>query len=359
MFAEKNSLASYGFSEEKRKSQKYVEANLSSYELHVIKNHVVSLPYHYWFDKNNKIIFTDEEKKSPLEIDSRERNGLYKNGIISAAEAASLNPNKIVFLYSPPGLASFEANPPEDYAKPYDIGQLYLMWYDKEKINNIAVSINNLGENWLKEIFSQEYLDFINEIHDSREKIAFYITTPHLSSWTVDDFFNYDWKYKGTVFKSNNLDGKKEFKVANVIAELLKSLKGELKTEFNHEALAKMFIDGLSTKRIYKTMIGQLMQARGLTKMALGGGCGGEEVEINNLLPHIDLSELFSLTLFKTLNLSTKYRLENQKKEENNNNTYPCPHCTKPISYEKDTQNKTNWKIICPHCGGSLTGQCQ
>ena len=136
MLAEKNSLAHYGFSEEKRKSQKYVEANLISYELHVIKNHVVSLPYHYWFDKNNQVIFTDEEKKSPLEIDSRERNGLYKEGIISAAETASQNSNRLVFLYSPPGPASFEANPPKDYIKPYDIGQLYLMWHDKEKINN-------------------------------------------------------------------------------------------------------------------------------------------------------------------------------------------------------------------------------
>jgi len=351
MFVEKNSLAHYGFSEEKRRNQKYVEANLNSYELHVIKNHVVSLPYHYWFDRNNKVIFTDKEKKNPLKIDSRERNGLYKEGIISAVEIASQNPSRLVFLYSPPGPASFEANPPEEYAKPYNIGQLYLMWHDKEKINNIAVSINNLGEDWLKEIFSQEYLDFVNDIQDVREKTAFYITAPYLSTWTIDDFLKNNWEYHGTIFKSDNLDGKKEFKVADVINEVTKSLKGQLKTEFNHEALAKMFIDGLSTEKIYKTMIGQLMQTRGLAKMALGGGCGGEVVKINDLLP-------FTQTLFKTPNLSSKYRLENQKDEDNNNDTYPCPHCTKPISYEKNPQDKASWRMICPHCGGSLKNIC-
>lgn len=350
MLAEKNSLAHYGFSKETSTDPRNVEANLKSYELHVIKNHVVSLPYHYWFDKNNKIIFTDEEKKNPLEIDSRERNGLYKEGIINAAEIVNQNPNRLVFLYSPQGPASFEANPPEEYAKPYNIGQLYLMWHDKEKINNIAVSINDSGENWLKEIFSQEYLDFVNDIQDVREKIAFYITAPYLSSLTLDDFLKNDWKYSGIVFKSDNLDGKKEFKVTDVINELTKSLKGKLKTEFNHGMLANMFIDGLSTEKIYKTMISQLMQTRGLAKMALGGGCSGGIVK---------MSELFNETLFKTPNLSTKYRLENQKNEDSNNDTYPCPHCAKPIPYEKNPQNKVSWRTVCPSCGGSLTGQCQ
>lgn len=359
MLTEKNSLAYYGFSEEKIRDQKYIEANLRSYELHVIKNHVVSLPYHYWFDKNNKVIFTDKEKKNPLKIDSRERNGLYKEGIISAVEVASQNPSRLVFLYSPPGPASFEANPPKEYAKPYNIGQLYLMWNDKEKINNIAVSMKDFGENWLKEIFSQEYLDFVNDIQDVREKTAFYITAPYLSSWTIDDFLKNDWKYLGIVFKSDNLDGKKEFKVADVINEVKKSFKGELKTEFNHEALAKMFVDGLSTEKIYKTMISQLMQTRGLAKMALGGGCGGEVVKMNDLLPHIDLSILFAQTLFKTPNLSSKYRSENQKNIDSNNDTYPCPHCAKPIPYEKNLQDKANWRTVCPSCGGSLTGQCQ
>jgi len=149
-----HSLTQYGYNlQEARRLSKlstvdqivFLTKELESYELHVVRNHVVSLPYSYWLAENGRI-FSNQAQSIELELDRDERGGYYQIGISEALRLAKNNPGQLVYNYSPPGPASFDPIPDPKYAKPYNIGQLYLMYSDGEKVNNISVSVSPEGE---------------------------------------------------------------------------------------------------------------------------------------------------------------------------------------------------------------------
>lgn len=316
-----------------------------SYELHVVRNHVVSLPYSYWLAADGKI-FSNREQSIELELDKDERGGYYQTGISEALRLAKNNPNQLVFHYSPPGPASFDPVPDPKYAKPYNIGQLYLMYSDGDKVNNISISVSPEGELWLAEIFGEDYLKRIGNSSDQMEIIKNFITHPFLSSLSIDDFLNKQWqKPNQLVFKTDNLGAEKTYTVNDVLEEINNSLTGKLKPKINAELIAERIVlnGGRRIKEedlrwAYHAVIGEVMRETGRNEIALGGGCGGSVVKSSDLLGYESPVE----KMMEVPNLSSNYRRKIQG--ESSKDTFNCPSCNKPIPKGKGI-------TTCPHCG--------
>jgi len=347
-----SSLEKFGYAIEKnRGSSAFLRNNLLSYELHVIKNHIASIPYSYFPGEGGKL-YCDREKKNNLEIDPRERNGFYSVGIGRAVDLALSRRDKLVFLYSPPGKASFSVPPPEDYKNSYTIGQLYLMWYDGDKINNIAVSINGEGERWLSEVMGRPFVDR----PPTDEEIIRDIIHPVPTDYSIDEFLDSKWEYEGEIFRIRNIDGFHSYVASQAMEEIRKSLNGELKAEFNHELMALRLARDGGGYDPYQHMLIQTMLSRDKKSMPIGGGCSGE-IELKDDAFGINFLDIYGKSIFNEPNLSSKYRQQNQSEEKKN--TYPCGNCGRPIPYEKDVENKKTWLTHCPHCGFHLKGQCK
>jgi len=340
-------LSKWGFTQERVSTSAAdihsVAANLESYELHVIRNHVVSLPCYYRLSETGNII--DAKTKKELVLDQRERGGWYETGIKNTLNIAKNNPGNLVFLYSPSGLASFEEEPPEDYAKPYNIGQLYLLWYDGDKFINFGISINGEGEEWLKEIFALEMIDYNNTLTE-KERITNYITTPVRSCWTIDDFLNRSWQFNKTVFSSKSFQGIKHFDLYETLSELRNSLMGKLRATIDGEVLArKLALEGGSTESGYKSLIYDTMQRNRVSSIPLGGGCGGQS---------ISEKDLFNNSLS---NLSSDYRRIIQRSGKNEQMITEL-ECTCPFCKKKVIAEIKNNIIICPECKKTAPYYC-
>ena len=335
----------------------YLVRELESHELHVVRNHVVSLPYYYWLSDEEKI-FTNREKTSKLELDERERGGYFKIGIPKALRLAQENRNKLVFLYSPIGPASFDYPPDPDYAKPYKIGQLYLIYSDGDRINNISISLDQQGEDvWLREVFGDGYLAYMNSAEDEIEKIKRFITTPVLTDKSMEDFLNHDWLNQQLIIFHNKSFGKERFfTVTDAINELRKSLTGQLKSQINLELIAAKAV-GDSGRQVapsdidwaYKTMIGAVMKKEGVNEIHMGGGCGGGVVKSSDLFGFSPVDKLMEVP-----NLSSSYRRQTLTKENNSKDAdryddYECPRCHKIIQGELKNHPES-WHVECPHC---------
>ncbi len=319
----------------------YLAKQLETHELHVVRNHVVSLPYNYWFSEGR--IFTNEKKTTELDLDEKERGGLYKFGLKEAFTMAQNNPNQLVYQYSPPGPASFKLPPDPEYAKPYDIGQLYLMYFDGEKIKNISISINGDGEKWVAEIFGNKYFQMLNHESDI-EKIKDFITTPILSQQTIDDFLNHNWQNPNrVVFTSNSLEKETKYITDDVLREIRNSLSGQLRGKINTELIAARALNGdkkvtkEDIERSYLLMIGQVMNTEGVSKTKFGGGCGGDVVRAADLFDQNPVAKLEALP-----NLSSGYRKLLGKKDSDENTW----------GYDFDSNG-------CRFCASQYVGPCR
>lgn len=345
----------------------YLSRELESHEVHVIRDHVVSIPYYYWLADENRI-FTDKEKTNKLELDERERGGYFEIGIPKAIKLAKENPNRLVFLYSPIGPASFDNPPHPDYAKSYKIGQLYLMYSDGERISNISISLDQQGEEvWLREIFGKDYLAYINNSGDEIEKITKFITNPVLTQRTIDDFLSHLWSDPDTVLFHNDSFGQEEvFTVADVMDELRKSLTGKLKSQINVKLIAAQAVrNGGSRVKpedidwAYKTIMGAVMKLKKVDQLTLGGACQGSVVKSSDLFGSNPVDRLM-----KVPNLSSTYRqIQANSVEDYKNDPNLCKcgkppeahfHCLNDLGNNKKCQHPIivgEGTTKCPDCG--------
>lgn len=323
----------------------YFKNELASHEIHVIRNHAVSLPFNYWLSDEEKI-FTNKEYTIELELAGEERGGYYRIGIPKALKLAKDNPNKLVYYYSPIGPASFDDPPHPDYEEPYNDGQLNLIYSDGEKIKNINVPLDKQGEQqWLGEIFDKDDLSYINDGQDEKERIVRFITSPVLSTLTIDDFLNHNWQNPELViFHSNSLDKERFFTINDVMFELRNSLIGKLKAKINVELIAQQAIQNGGSHvrpeditKAYFTLMKLVMKQEGVRQLVLGGNCGGSTVNSDMIGLDNPVDELL-----KKSNLSSSYRRQTQTKE--NGESFSCPSCEKPIPKGKGI-------TVCPHCG--------
>lgn len=307
---------------------------LESHINHVTADLAVSNPYNYWLGKNGDNLYSYPIQKEIYnvrnQIDKHERNGVFYEGILEATRLAYNNPSDLIALYSPTGKKLFNDTPINDITQeqldflkePYDIGQLYFLRRDGEKIRNVAVSINSDSNPWLMELGLKP--KEIKEEPNEETKIINYLTRP-VNLGNFDDFFNkYYSDNDPLIFKNVN---QREFYLTEVLQDMRSVLLGNKKVVVDprdktiqalqrHEVCAQTIIEG------YLYAVHEYMHKNNLTSVTFGGNCGGTkssdseirfilglEPVVNELVSGVHLPEIVS-------SFSTAFRNVKQKSKE-------------------------------------------
>jgi len=336
---EAESLAKFGFNhQEKISSLSDLSQKMESHALHVIEDRPVSNAYSYFIDR--KQIYIDEKKETKLFVDPQERDGFSLLGVEEAVKKISFNPGQIVFLYSPPGPVVFRSGTRYDKMKPYPDGQLYLLvGKNDNQVDAIAISVSKEQEKKVLTTFlgkkNLNYGGFDDEI----EKIKYFLTHSIITNWNIDDFLTYlegiSYLEDFPVYKNVH---KEEFKLSEVLSDLRRGWIGEIKPKIaiNYQQLLNMVYGG-SVRSAYLYQLQNYFPIYGRNgKMPLGGGCGGDDVNENDLDP---------LKEFKQTNpLSTNYRLST-----------PSIQDILKKNNDKDSDEYGSLKFDCPVCNGEHT----
>lgn len=274
------------------KKKNYLRRNLETTVNHLYQDSVVSFTNHYQLDRRGEIITYPDGVS--LRLDPEERGNLYRQGLTSAVAGAIENPNKIVTYYSPPGPIVFDDNPANKYraVDPYKIGQLYLMYFDGRKVNNVAIGISQEGESWIQELMPKDY-DIAMNMLDEKSKIKHFITHPVLHNDSIDSFFTKQQiRNNRPIYK--NKDG-----VMFSLDQTLHLIRQSLADKLPHSDIVNMVMKGIDINHItpdniaaiYDQTMALYMRRNNLTSMVLGGSCGGKEVSLNPLYG-FDMSSL-------------------------------------------------------------------
>ncbi len=342
-----------------------------SYVNHLLKDQAVSILYKYWPDKNGNIFISPAKKERDnviYQIDFNERNSLFYDGILRTVEQAVQNPGNLVALYSPTGKKLFENTPlefiPKEKSKwlkePYDIGQLYFLYFNGNKINNVAVSVNNDNNPWLMDlalIFKE-----INQEKDEERRISLFLTTPVLLE-NVDQFLQRNWNDNYHVFK--NVHGE-DFFLDRVINDMRETFAGKkkLKTPIYYDQTVQSLQRSEITADIitqgYFFTIYNFMEERGLSKTKFGGGCPGDGAEMSEIEEILGYDIMRSITMGENMftknvsSLSTNYRDLKQHKNDENSDEYGSLkfHC--PVCNEEHTRPRHQLLEKCPTKGKEI-----
>ena len=267
---------------EKRK--KVLENNILFYADEVLENLAVSLPYQYYFNADGEI-FTDSSLEEvfnlKLQIDDQERNGWTHKGIYRALNLARENPFELTAFYSPAGPGELYGNGENDFSKiEYDYGQLYFLFYDYEKINEVALTVSGEGEKFIEELFEVNNSEWLTQT----DKIILYLDNPR----TLGDyrgFFQRPWRENYLIHK--NKDG--NYYLYDVLKSAEEGLMGKKRESRNLviddivERTLNREITAESIFRAYMSVIHRFMQENDLSKTSLAGSCGGSLINISQV----------------------------------------------------------------------------
>lgn len=342
-----------------------------SYINHLLEDQAVSILYKYWPDKNGNIFTSssrNERDNVIHQIDFNERNGLFYEGILRTVKQAVQNPGDLVALYSPTGKKLFDSTPgksiPKEKSKwlkePYDIGQLYFLYFDGENINNIAISINNNNNPWLLEMASE--FGEINKEEDEEKRISLFLTTP-VPLGNVDWFLEKSWSNNHHIFRNVHSE---DFFLDRVINDMKETFAGKkkLKIPTNYDqtvqALQRSEItDDIITQGYFSTIY-NFMKERGLSKTKFGGGCPGEGTTMSEAEAILGYDIMnFTMTgrnLFSqfTSSFSTSYRDIKQHKNDENSDEYGSLKFQCPVCNGEHTRPRHELLEICPAKGKEI-----
>ncbi|MCX6730908.1 MAG: hypothetical protein NTZ55_03600 [Candidatus Roizmanbacteria bacterium] len=346
-----SSLAKKGFNPEeahllntlsdKKKKEHYLSKNLETTINHVFEDSAVSFTNYYQLKNDEVISYPDG---TILNIDPDERGGLNKFGIESAVAGALQNPNQIVLLYSPPGPVVFDDNPRNKFreVKPYTDGQLYMMFSDGEKVNNVAISVSQSGESWISQLMPSIYKQALSRLTDI-ERVSYFIQNPLLTGMSIDDFLNQQWTNDNRVIYKNK--DNIQYSLSATLQLIRQSIAGLLpKSSIVADIMQSINFDNFTEHdidRIYGALAQQYMRDKGLDTLTLGGSCGGDVIK----------RDIFSSGMD---NLSTDFRMITQGKN--------LPGFIKP----EDEKEKITFELkpghTCQKCGAdggkSKLGNC-
>lgn len=335
--------------------------NLDSYVNHVLEDNVVSIPYFYRLGGNNEILVYPNN--TPVYLDERERGGAYKKGLTDALRYAADNPGNLALLYSPPGKTSFDDDPGNPYTQvgKYNEGQLYMMYSDGFKVNNVAVSVSPKGEDWVRQIFGPVY-DQAQMMEREEDKITHMITNPLKTKINVDTFLSI-WNHSldNIIYKNNK---NQEFTLGQTLDLIRQSFAGRLSVSMRSGFKAEDLTDDKLTegfmRKAYKEWILAYMVANNIDTIKLGGSCGDGEVSQASLLSIVS----GNFTRFIN-NISSLDRILKQKgpkelldDDGKKDKFFECKNCHGSIPYEKKGTAQKDWRKNCPHCGANLKGIC-
>lgn len=347
------------------KKTNYLLRNLQTTVNHLCEDSVVSFTNHYQLDRRGEIITYPDGV--PLHLDPEERGNLYKQGLTSAIAGAIENPNKIVTYYSPPGPIVFDDNPANKYraVDPYKIGQLYLMYFDGEKVNNVAVGISRKGEGWVEDLMPQDYKIAMSQ-PDEKSKIKHFITHPVLHDDSIDSFLAKQQNRNNRPIYLNK-DG-----VMFSLDQTLHLIRQSLANKLPHSEIVNTVMKGIDINHItpgniaaiYERTMTLYMRRNNLTSMTLGGSCGGKEVSLDSL------HEFNMNSLTSDSRLLTQGGIESlfkvSKDFRNDPNLCRCSAASEPHFHcpgtKKSSSESCNHAIIvgkgisqCPNCGQGKT----
>jgi len=314
--------------------------NLESYTLEVLADRPVSSLYNYWLDNSHKL-YTDlslqEKYLLDYQLDKRERNGIYFKGINTVGWLTVGYPGKVILWYSPKGPASFDHDPTNPYsAINYDYGQLYIQYYDGEKINAVALKVSD--EKLLADQFP--VLARTLGIEDERDRIAQCVLKPKVLPFSIDEFFDQEWG-EGRIYKDYQIGevmnearevfAGKQFKVI-LVDDIVERRKEDLsKLPFSVNAL---FYEQTSRQVLhdYLLTINRYFEVTGKTTLNLSGSCGGSTIsegDINGLLGIKDFIEEMSPMKVMSGYGSLNRRMAQSEQKWDYHDGGPCRDCGK------------------------------
>lgn len=335
---EAESLAKFGFNlnpTEKVSSLKDFSLQMESHALHVIEDRPVSNAYSYFIDKGN--IYTDEQRKTKLAVDPEERGGLSLYGTQEAIKNSLLYPGQVVFLYSPPGQVAFERGTKYDKVKPYPDGQLYLLvGKNDDQVDAMAISVSKEQERQVLSTFFGKKNMVHGGFDDEVQKIKYFLTTPTVTGFDIDSLLSYleGVSYLNNIPVYKNVHDE-EFFLSDIVNDLkrgwMKEIRPKIKIDY------KMAFEMIKNEDVGKAYLEQIRRYFPIYakdgKMALGGGCGGNDGDENNPLKD----------LMRTDPLSTNYRLT-------------TPTIKDILKKNKDDSDEYgSLKFSCPVCNGEHT----
>jgi len=362
---EAESLAKFGFNpREQVTSLKNFSQQMESHALHVIEDRPVSNANSYFIDHGQ--IYTDEDRKEKLFVDPEERGGLSLFGTQEAIKNSLLHPGQIVFLYSPPGQVAFERGTKYDKVKPYPDGQLYLLTgKNNNQVDAIAISVSKEQERRVISTFFGKKNMVHGGFDDEVQKIKYYLTTPTVTDFDIDSLLTYlegvSYLNDFPVYKNVHDE---EFFLSDILSDLrrgwMKEIRPRIKIDYQ-QAFEMTKNEGAGSAYLDQIRKYFPIYAKN-GKMALGGGCGGNDSE-----NEFDRSRDF----MKIDPLSSNYRLASptiediiKKNKKDDSDEYgslkfsPCPVCngehTRPrhvlLEFCPTKKNEKGEKIPIPKC---------
>lgn len=323
--------------------------NLEAYANEVLADRPVSIPYHYWFGKQN-ILYSNPSLKPIFRVDQqfdpREQEGLPGQGFEKVSRLLIDNPGKVIFWYSPQGPASFDTDPKNPFSQiTYDYGQLYLQYFDGNKVNAVAVKVGN--ENALETLVPE--FSTLRSGHmqgNEREQITSYLLNPVLSDETIDEFLDRNFE-NALVYKDK--EGKK-YGIDDVISEIRDAFANVKKPKHSTldktmRALTRQEITEEFILKAYASAIDSYMQKTGRQTIQLSGSCGGGRVTSGMINDILKTGTIPSITEMLSI-YSPQFRTATQEKkwEYHDGTCCVCGH--------KDT--KVGPCSICQDCEKTL-----
>lgn len=341
--------------------KQYLKQNMETMVNHVFEDSAVSFTNYYQMNKGHVVSYPDG---TLLHIDPDERGGLNEFGITSAVDGALHNPGQVVLLYSPPGPVVFDSNPNNKFKdiKDYTDGQLYMMYADNEKVNNVAISVSSEGESWLSQIMPSVYGEAMSK-NSAIERVKYFITHPILTGKTIDQFLDDRWKFQDRILFKNK--DNVEFSLSQTLALIRQSLAGQLqKSNIVNQLIQNIDIENISAHhidQIYGALAQHYMREKGIDTLTLGGSCGGTEIKLDIFTNGLDN---FS-TSFRTITQGNNI-FKASKDAKDDPNLCRCSSATGPHFHcpgvNKKTKEPCRHAIVvgegtvrCPACGAGKT----
>lgn len=340
----------------------YLFQEQSSYINHLAQDEAVSILYPYYLDDSADVFVSptrNKETNVKYQIDFHERNGLFYEGLLLAAKRAQENPFNIVVLYSPTGKKLFDDTPTDDIEpsmleflkKPYTAGQLYFLFNDGDKINNVAVSINRDNNPWLNEI--SDNFNNLNKIENEEQRIFSYLITPVVIG-DLDDFFQKRWRANNLIYTNKR---KQQYFLNEVIYEIKETFAGKKRLPVNvYDATVSSLnsheITAAVINRGYRLLLANFMEQNNLSVIELGGGCPGGTIRRSELLERSPLEVVSSFSShfrFLKQGISDLIGKVSDNSDENSEG-YLCKGCGHRIPWEKNVKDKIAWLRECPNC---------
>ena len=330
-------------------AQQELSQNLEAYTNEVLADKPVSIPYRYWFDTDDHVYSSPSLKpiyRVDQQFDPQERGGLPGQGFEKVSNLLVHNPGKLVFWYSPQGPASFDKNPQNPFSQiTYDYGQLYIQYFNKDKVNAVAVKVGN--EEVLETLVPE--LSTLRSGYaegNERERITSFLLNPVLSDGTIDDFLDRNFE-NALVYEDK--EGKK-YGIDDVLAEIRDAFANVKKPkpmslDKTVAALTKQEVTKEFVLKVYISAINAYMQKTGRQTMQLSGSCGGGKVTSGMIEGILQTGTIPSITEMLSI-YSPQFRTATQEKKWEYHDGTCC------ICGHKDT--KVGPCSICQDCEKTL-----